>query len=152
MALSAPHADPVPVAPAEDADFDGGKIRILRKVCEMSLVKLSAKSELSVGYLSQIERNISIPSLRALRKISHALGVTVGWFFNGGNAGPGDEKGFVVRKGNRRRIMFRDGFVDYLLSPSLDGALGLMLSHFDPGATTAYSPWRRRRHGVAESP
>ena len=29
----------------------------------------------------------------------------------------------MVRRDNRRRIIFRNGFVDYLLSPGLDGAL-----------------------------
>lgn len=116
--------------------FDGSEIRTLRKVRRMSLTEFSEKVGLSVGYLSQIERNISVPSVKALTAIARALDVTVGWFFSGGRAGPSDEKGFVVRRDNRRRIIFRDGFVDYLLSPSLDGKLELVLTHFKSGAST----------------
>jgi quercetin dioxygenase-like cupin family protein len=48
-----------------------------------------------------------------------------------------------VRKRNRRRISFRDSFVDYLLSPDLEGDLELILSHFSPGASTG-DPYTHR--------
>lgn len=127
----------------EQADFDGSEVRSLRKVRQLSLVELAEKTGSSVGYLSQIERNVSVPSVKALTAIARALDVTVSWFFAGGKFGPGAEKGFVVRKGNRRRIIFRDGFIDYLLSPTLDGTLELVLSHFRPGASTG-DPYTHR--------
>ena len=116
--------------------FDGTEVRALRKARELSLNDLAAQTDLSVGYLSQIERNISTPSVKALAAIAGALGVTVAWFFSGGHAGPPQEKGLVVRKNNRRRIIFREGFVDYLLSPTLDGELEIILTHFRAGADT----------------
>ncbi|MGD9603318.1 MAG: helix-turn-helix domain-containing protein [Gammaproteobacteria bacterium] len=117
-------------------EFDGRELRALRKARALSLTQLSEVTELSVGYLSQVERNISTPSPKALGAIARALGVTVGWFFAGGNAGPPEEKGIVVRRANRRRIIFREGFVDYLLSPNLEGSLELVLSRFERGADT----------------
>ena len=132
---------------AEEPGFDGSEIRTLRKVRGMSLTEFSEKVNLSIGYLSQIERNVSIPSVKALTAIARALDVTVSWFFSGGRAGPSHEKGFVVRRGNRRRIMFRDGFVDYLLSPSLDGTLELVLSHFKSGASTGRPYTHRGEEG-----
>jgi quercetin dioxygenase-like cupin family protein len=48
-----------------------------------------------------------------------------------------------VRKANRRRIIFREGFVDYLLSPNLEGDLELLLTHFRPGADTG-EPYTHR--------
>jgi len=134
---------PEPPAPPEAGEFDGGEVRALRKARALSLSELAAQTDLSVGYLSQIERDISIPSLKALSAIAAALGVTVGWFFGGGNVGPADEKGFVVRKENRRRIIFREGFVDYLLSPNLEGNLEFVLTHFTPGASTG-DPYTHR--------
>lgn len=130
-------------APAGPAEFDGNEVRALRKVREMSLVTLAERCGLSVGYLSQIERNLSTPSVKALSVIAQSLGVTVSWFFSGGAAGPSNEKGVVVRSSNRRRLDFRDGFVDYLLSPTLEGSLELILSHFTPGATTG-EPYSHR--------
>jgi transcriptional regulator with XRE-family HTH domain len=128
---------------SDPGEFDGTEVRGLRKARGLSLSKLAQQSALSVGYLSQIERNISTPSVKALSAIARALGVTVGWFFSGGQAGPPAEKGIVVRKGNRRRIIFRDEFVDYLLSPNLEGSLELIESHFGPGASTG-EPYTHR--------
>ena len=119
-----------------NGDFDGAEIRALRKARSLSLTQLAERCELSVGYISQIERNRSTPSVRVLSRLAQALGVTVGWFFRGGSDGPADENDIVVRRGNRRCMHFREGFVDYLLSPGLDGKLELVLSHFPPGATT----------------
>jgi transcriptional regulator with XRE-family HTH domain len=125
------------------SEFDGTQVRGLRKVRGLSLTTLAEKTGLSVGYLSQVERNISTPSVKALTIIAQALGVTVGWFFHGGEAGPKEEKDTIVRRGNRRRIIFRDGFVDFLLSPTLEGQLELILTHFRPGASTG-EPYTHR--------
>jgi len=132
-----------PTAPAEGNELDGAEIRTLRKARGLSLSELSGQTGLSVGYLSQIERNRSNPSVKALTAIAQALGVTVGWFFSGGASGPHEERGVVVRRDNRRRIIFRDSFVDYLLSPGLDGRIELLLSHFKPGASTG-EPYTHR--------
>ncbi len=129
--------------PMDPGEFDGAEIRALRKARSMALTQLAERADLSIGYLSQIERNISIPSVKALGAIARALGVTIGWFFSGGHAGPAEEKGIVQRKRNRRRISFRDGFVDYLLSPDLEGNLELILTHFSPGASTG-DPYTHR--------
>lgn len=128
-------------------ELDGSEVRALRKARGLSLNALASEAGLSVGYLSQIERGISHPSLKALGAIARALGVTVGWFFSGGNAGPAEEKGFVVRKQNRRRIIFREGFVDYLLSPNLEGELEFILTHFSPGASTGEQYSHRGEEG-----
>jgi len=131
----------------DPGEFDGAEVRGLRKARTMSLAELAQRTDLSVGYLSQIERNISTPSVKALGAVARALGVTVGWFFSGGHAGPPEEKGIVVRKGNRRRIIFREGFVDYLLSPNLEGNLEFILTHFSPGASTGDQYTHRGEEG-----
>lgn len=132
---------------ADTGQLDGSEIRALRKARSLSLHELAIQAGLSVGYLSQIERGISCPSLKALGAIARALGVNVGWFFSGGNSGPAAEKGFVVRKANRRRIIFREGFIDYLLSPNLEGQLEFILSHFSPGASTGEKYTHRGEEG-----
>ena len=53
----------------------GDQIRSIRKKQEITLKELAEKTGLSIGYISQIERNITDPSLSTLRKISGALGV-----------------------------------------------------------------------------
>lgn len=53
----------------------GDQIRSIRKSQEITLKELAEKTGLSIGYISQIERNLTDPSLSTLRKISGALGV-----------------------------------------------------------------------------
>ncbi len=53
----------------------GDQIRSIRKRQEITLKELAEKTGLSIGYISQIERNLTDPSLSTLRKISGALGI-----------------------------------------------------------------------------
>ena len=53
----------------------GDQIRSIRKRQEITLKELAEKTGLSIGYISQIERNLTDPSLSTLRKMSGALGV-----------------------------------------------------------------------------
>src|SRR5699024_7843861 len=53
----------------------GDQIRSIRKKQEITLKELAEKTGLSIGYISQIERNLTDPSLSTLRKISRALDV-----------------------------------------------------------------------------
>lgn len=125
--------------------FSGAEVRSLRKARSVTLTELSIASGLSVGYLSQIERNVSTPSVKALADLSRALGVTVGWFFNEGRQGPKEERGLVVRKANRRKLGYGDlGGTDYLLTPGLDGQLELLLTKIQPGGSCGDEPYTHR--------
>ena len=119
----------------------GREIRSLRKARAYTLAVLAQKSSLSIGYLSLLERDLSTPSIDALLSISRALDVTISWFFDAGEV-PVKERDLVVRKLRRRRLDFSDGIVDELLSPSLDGQLELLASHFLPGASSGDVPYK----------
>lgn len=115
----------------------GDQIRELRKVRNCTIVELAERIGRSVGYLSQVERNISSVSIPTLQKISDALGVQVSWFFHGGSEAPEEERGFIVRRGNRRSLTFGDtGVHEELLSPNLSGQLELIMTTFRPGSWT----------------
>lgn len=58
----------------------GDIIRSVRKQKRTTLKEISEKSGLSIGYISQIERNQTEPSLSTLRKISQALDVPTYYF------------------------------------------------------------------------
>jgi transcriptional regulator with XRE-family HTH domain len=60
----------------------GALIRARRKQQHMTLQALGAKAELSVGYLSQLERDHATPSLATLVQIARALGVGVDYFIS----------------------------------------------------------------------
>ena len=53
----------------------GEKIRSFRKQKHMTIQEMAKSTELSVGYISQIERNLVDPSLSSLRKIAKTLGI-----------------------------------------------------------------------------
>ena len=78
-------------APDPNAVFMGQSVRELRAAKEMTLQELSIGTKLSVGYLSQVERGLSAPSISALQAIAKALDVTVSWFFRASEDGEGSE-------------------------------------------------------------
>ena len=53
--------------------FLGTRIRGLRKRRGMTLTELAQQSELTAGYISQLERNLSYPSIPALFNIARSL-------------------------------------------------------------------------------
>ena len=54
----------------------GGFIRAQRQMANLSLRQLSALTEVSNPYLSQVERGLHEPSVRVLRSIANALNVS----------------------------------------------------------------------------
>lgn len=118
----------------------GAEIRGLRKARNLTLSQLAEASALSVGYLSMVEREQATPSIKSLLSIAHALGVTIGWFFEA-DAGRPQERGLVVRRSRRRRIDYTAGIIDELLSPSLQGNLELVLCRLAPGASSGEEPY-----------
>jgi len=137
-------------SPSDEVDADaaiGGQLRELRKIKGLTLQQVAAEAGISIGYLSQIERNQSKLPIGVLRKLSDALGVHMNWFFQGNAKSAPEERDVIVRKANRRRLTFTGlGIVEELLSPNLSGPLELLLSTIEPGADSLdYS------HGGAEA-
>ncbi|MEK5230776.1 XRE family transcriptional regulator [Lysinibacillus sp. FSL K6-0232] len=56
-------------------------IKSLRKSKKMTLKEVSEKTDLSISFLSQVERSLCSITLQSLRKISEALGVSPSYFF-----------------------------------------------------------------------
>jgi transcriptional regulator with XRE-family HTH domain len=122
----------------------GTEIRHLRKARGMTLTGLSKETGLSQGYLSQIERGISSPSVKALHSISRALGVTISWFFSPTASTDPSLRDYVVRAENRRSLSFSSGILDELLSPNLGRKIELLRCVFEPGAESGAEPYTHR--------
>ncbi|MCK1488362.1 cupin domain-containing protein [Bradyrhizobium sp. 193] len=113
----------------------GGQIRELRKIKKLTLIQLAQAAGISVGYLSQVERNQSKLPIGVLKRLSDVLGVHMNWFFNGNMQATPGERDIIVRKAHRRRLTFTGlGIAEELLSPNLAGPLELLLSTIEPGA------------------
>lgn len=59
----------------------GRALRAVRQQQGMTVVELSARTNISIGMLSKIENGITSPSLTTLQTLSHALSVPITTFF-----------------------------------------------------------------------
>lgn len=111
----------------------GADLRALRKSRGLTLTDLAEILDRSVGWLSQVERDLSAPSITDLRHIAAALEVPVSLLFGQSNA-PVHEAGRIVRAHARRAIGSNDaGLVEELLSPDLTDDFEMVHSTFEPG-------------------
>ncbi len=116
----------------------GQRLRALRQARNLSLKAVAAATGLSIGYLSQVERGLSSPSLRVLTGVADLLGVGLGALFDG--PGAGGAEGFVTRAGERAALtLWRAGITKQLLTQG-DGALSLFLMQLAPLAGTGDEP------------
>ena len=60
----------------------GNKLKELRVLKGLTQEKLADRSELSKGFISQLERNLTSPSITTLMDILQCLGTSIGEFFN----------------------------------------------------------------------
>lgn len=122
----------------------GQEIRGLRKARDTTIAELGKATGLSKGYLSQIERGISSPSVKALHSISRALGVTISWFFPPETDDHEELRDIVVRAHARRTLSFESGITDELLSPNLDKTIELLRCTFPAGSESGAEPYNHR--------
>jgi transcriptional regulator with XRE-family HTH domain len=115
----------------------GMRLRELRRKANLSLETVAGRSELSVGFLSQIERGLSSPSLRVLATLADVLGVGIAALF--GSQASGDAShGVIIRSAERAELkLWRSGISKQLLNPAgADAKLNLFLVHMEPGGST----------------
>ncbi|MEP1613083.1 MAG: XRE family transcriptional regulator [Roseobacter sp.] len=112
----------------------GADLRALRKTRNLTLADVAGRLGRSVGWLSQVERDISGASIGDLRQIAAVLGVSVSMLFRN-EAAPVNEEGYIVRKSARRPLgPGKSGMVEELLSPDLTDDFEVVHSLFEPGS------------------
>jgi len=117
-----------------DSQSLGADLRALRKARAITLVALAQMLGRSVGWISQVERDLSKPSIDDLRAFARAFGVPLSLFFGQASAAV-EEQGYVVRQGARRRIgSDQAGLIEEMLSPDLTDDFEVVHSVFEPGA------------------
>jgi transcriptional regulator with XRE-family HTH domain len=60
----------------------GQKIRRLRKLRGLTIEEVAEKANLTKGFISQLERDLSIPTVTTLKQILDVLGVSLSAFFS----------------------------------------------------------------------
>lgn len=120
----------------------GSDLRALRKARGLTLSALAETVGRSVGWLSEVERDLTEPSLADLQRLADTLEQPLSLFFAAG-AGPAEEEGYVVRDRARRRLgSAGQGLTEELLSPDLSGSFEIIRTIFAPGAELAQAKCR----------
>ena len=120
----------------------GADLRSLRKARGLTLADMAERMDKSLGWMSQVERNLSEPTPDELKAFAAIYDVPVSLFFGQPNAAPA-ELGRIVRADARRALRTGvAGLVEELLSPDLTDDFEMFLSRFEPGAK-----WMNRIRG-----
>ena len=130
----------------------GQRIREERRRQNLTLNQVCNSAKLSKSFLSQIERDLSQPSVSTIKKIAHELGIIVVSLFvdeatnhnnlghpphfkNGANGKPtyvNDVK--VIRAGHRKSLKFPQSTVSYeLITPDLNRQVEILYLRLKPG-------------------
>ncbi len=96
-------------------DFNiGQKVRTLRKLKGLSILQLSELSGVSTGLISQIERDLVVPTVISIWRIAKALDTNIGFFFE-----DAEKKPDVVMRAEQHKIIItnKGSSVYEMLSP-----------------------------------
>lgn len=120
----------------------GRDLRAIRQSKGLTLTEVATSLDCSIGYLSQVERGLSVLPTEDLRRLAHLFDVPLGWFLLLSDVSE-EERGLVTRSELRRRSGdVGDGLIEELLSPDLSGSYEVLHSVFAPGANLQ-APTRR---------
>lgn len=119
--------------PIDDNQGLARLVRDLRKHRGLTLDELAGRVKRSLGFLSQVERGLSRPTVADLTAISEALQVPTTYFYQ---AVPPRALDWVTRPGERRTLYYAAGITDVLVSPTLTGRFAMLESHLAPGASS----------------
>lgn len=91
----------------------GLQIKSLRKSYGMTLKQLSEETDLSIGFLSQLERGLSTVAVDSLSRIANALKVDLSYFFTNNNAMDEDP---ILRSYKQNNIEVNPQIIESILS------------------------------------
>lgn len=115
------------MAPLERGRLIGHRLRARRRTLGLTLEEVAGRAGLTKGFLSEIERDRTSPSVASLVRLCDALDLPVGSLFAGPTA-------CVVRAGERAPIAFGGhGIRDCLITPAAARWLLAIHSTMEPG-------------------
>ena len=123
----------------------GENLRSIRLQKKMTLQELSQMSKVSKSQLSQIERNVSVPTVVKLQKITEALNVKLSNVLPENGDSENDayldrkkensKRVSVVRKGERKKMVMPWGAMYEMLCPDLQHKIEFIYLHYPAGTT-----------------
>lgn len=129
----------------------GNKIRQYRKAQQFTLEEIAKQCDISVSFLSQIERDQAQPSISTLYAIGDALDLPISEFFSNGNANdhPLSQQSpdpippaKVVRSDHRKVIVYPGaGIRNEFLSPDSHSSIQMMWIIMPPHSSSGDVPF-----------
>ena len=105
----------------------GKRIKQRRSEIKISLRTLAKEVDLTASFLSQVERDLTEPSLRSLRRIARALNVSMLYFLEEENTQP------LVRRNRHKRLHLKDERVAYeVLTPDIKRRMDMIVVELHP--------------------
>jgi len=112
-------------------------IRKIRKDHNKTLKDLAEKTDLSISFISQIERGIINPSIKSLRKIALSLGIPLSSLFED----LPNVNAPIVRKHERKILFNKDSRLVYqLISLKNNQRIEMLLTRLEVGVSSTDSP------------
>ena len=115
----------------------GSRIRALRQARRFTLRDVAERSGVTESFLSQVERDVTSPSIATVQRIARALDLSIAQlFYEQGDTGR------VVRREARRRATYPGlKAVDEFLTSNMAGRLQVIMSTIEPGGGTGAEPY-----------
>lgn len=115
----------------------GQRIRDLRQQAGLTLQDVAQATGMSAGLISQIERNLTDPSMRSLRLLSVALDAPIGRFFDEPDESDTCSDRYIVRHNAQRKLVLnKAGMIKHLVTPDAPGVIEGYLVKLEPGASS----------------
>lgn len=120
----------------------GAQIKALRKERGMTLTELAERSELSLGFLSNLEHNQTSPTIANLHKICNALNITLNDILISSTSSPAQPQPCCsIVRADERRVLFEEdnGQLRYESMTSGNTNLKLTSMIIKAGSSKTYS-------------
>jgi transcriptional regulator with XRE-family HTH domain len=115
----------------------GARIRALRQARRLTLRVVADRAGVTESFLSQVERDVTSPSIATVGRIARSLDLSIAQLFAEEYA-----TGHVVRREARRRVAYPGlKAVDEFLTSNMAGRLQVIMSTIEPGGGTGEEPY-----------
>jgi transcriptional regulator with XRE-family HTH domain len=120
---------------SSDAPRIGAQLRAARQRQGLSLTETALRSEMTKGYLSEVERDRSTASVATLLRLCRVLNVSLASLFTASS-------NRLVRLAERAPVVFGGaGVEDYRLTPASESRLTVVQSILTPGGGSGDEPY-----------
>ena len=116
-----------PLAARSDTPRVGARVRSLRRERGLTIEQLAAATGLTKGFISQLERDRTAPSLSSISRICDALGVRLSHIFEG------EPEPALVRRQERIEVHSKSQSENHLLSSRDEERFQAIESYVAPG-------------------